>query len=596
MREKTLVLKLGGSVLDDDSSIERAVHEIYRFSRHGIRVIAVVSARRGRTDALFDVGRRLGLSGHALAAHVASGELESTERLRDALSRAGVPARALTPHELGLTASGEPLDATLEEIAPPPALEASAPGTVLVAPGFVAPSAVLEGRRLHLLGRGGSDLTALAIASALRCRCRLIKDVAGLYEADPNRVTAHNRRFRSATFATASRISAPVIAPQALAFAEARGIEFEIAGLGRADCTRIGARVDAFATANEAPRPLRVALLGAGTVGSVLLRHLLATPETFEVTSILVRDAFAAQRTGSGLPYTADPESVFDSRPDVVVELLGGEQPALALLTTALERGSHVVTANKTLLAHHGAHLAATAKRHRKRIAFSAAVGGAVPLLETASRLGSRIRSIHAILNGTTNFVLDALSDGVATDLLGALAKARQLGLCEPDPRKDLSGEDAAEKLRLLARLIGIADGSVEAIAPRCDLSNIVHATREATKRGERIKQVANLARTPNGWQIEVRLDSVPPESPLASCKEAENIACFELDDGSRQVVSGIGAGPRPTTEALLGDLFDLARRHTVDGSLRSIIRIGRTSRLLPADRNRSAGLLRGSA
>lgn len=568
MREKTLVLKLGGSVLDDDSSIDRAVHEIYRFSRHGIRVIAVVSARRGRTDALFDVGRRLGLSGHALAAHVASGELESTQRLRDALSRAGVPARALEPHELGLTASGDPLSATLTRIAPPPALADAGAREVLVAPGFVAPKAIAEGGQICLLGRGGSDLTALAIASALRCRCRLIKDVPGLYEADPNRVRTHNRRFRSATFATAKRISAPVIAPQALAFAESRSVEFEIAGLGRGDCTRIGARVDAFATPDEATRPLRVALLGAGNVGSVLLHHLLANPETFEVTSILVRDAFTAQRTGSGLPYTTDPERVFDSRPDVVVELLGGERPALELLTTALERGSHVVTANKTLLAHHGTSLAAVAKRYDKRIASSAAVGGSVPLLETASRLGSRIRSIHAVLNGTTNFVLDALSDGIATDLPDALARARHLGLCEPDPRKDLSGEDAAEKLRLLAHSIGVEDDSVEATLPQCDLSNVVRAIREATKRGERIKQVANLVRTSHGWATSVRLDSVPLTSALASCRGAENVACFELVDGSRRVVSGTGAGPRPTTEALLGDLLDLARRHTVDGSL----------------------------
>ena len=195
MRPRLIVLKLGGSVLESEASLPRAVHEIYRWRRDGFAVVAVVSAFAGETDRLLERARSLGAAAASSAAAAATGELTSAALLGAALDRAGVPACVLTPAALALRADGDPLEAD------PVALESARLEAVLeregvaVVPGFAGIDA--RGRTV-LLGRGGSDLSALFLAHALGARCRLLKDVDGLYEWDPARPGPRPRRYATA--------------------------------------------------------------------------------------------------------------------------------------------------------------------------------------------------------------------------------------------------------------------------------------------------------------------------------------------------------------------------------------------------------------
>jgi homoserine dehydrogenase len=211
--------------------------------------------------------------------------------------------------------------------------------------------------------------------------------------------------------------------------------------------------VDRIAVGKSTGRPLRVALLGCGTVGGGVYKRLAALPELFEVVGVATRNVDRA--IDEDVPVrliTTHLDSLISESPDVVVELLGGIEPALSLVTRALLHGCHVVTANKALLASHLSELESIADAKRSRLLYSAAVGGVVPTLETVRRARAygELSVVSGILNGTTNFILDELANG--TPFSNALRHAQQLGYAEANPQFDLDGTDAAQKLILLAR------------------------------------------------------------------------------------------------------------------------------------------------
>ncbi len=239
-----MVLKLGGSVLTSTSAIGRAVDEVCRWRASGDRVIAVVSAFRGATDALERLAGSYGgpeggaPSGFASAMLLSTGELQSAALLSLPLSRRGVASDPADDAAIGLRVVGPALDAS------PTSVDRSAIGAllagteVLVVPGFVGRD---DAGRRCLLGRGGSDLTALCIAAALdNARCRLVKDVDGLYESDPKR-SARVRRYASLHYDDALCLDASIVQHKAIAFARDRGLRFEVGGVGRSGGTRIGA-------------------------------------------------------------------------------------------------------------------------------------------------------------------------------------------------------------------------------------------------------------------------------------------------------------------------------------------------------------------
>jgi homoserine dehydrogenase len=240
---------------------------------------------------------------------------------------------------------------------------------------------------------------------------------------------------------------------------------------------------------------------------------------------------------------------------DVVIELLGGEEPARTLVSNALRLGRHVVTANKSLLANDVASLERLASSNRVALKYNAAVGGVLPALETVSRarMFGSLHSISGVLNGTTNFILDQLANG--SDLSGAISAAQRNGFAERDPQLDLNGTDAAQKLVLLARAAFDVDLPLSSIKKQ----GIENLTR-IQNNGHVTRLVAECRREAQGFSATVSPVELPFDHPLASVRGVENRLLIQSQTGRFWEVGGSGAGRWPTTEAVLADLFDLWR------------------------------------
>ncbi|MEM7205644.1 MAG: hypothetical protein AAF628_35640 [Planctomycetota bacterium] len=548
-RSSLVVLKFGGSVLADDHTLRRATHEIYRWRRQGNSVVAVVSALAGTTDRLLGECRDLcaAAAPHTVAATLAGGDMAAAARLGVHLDRAGIPATVLHPLAIGLLASGDPLHATPVGLNDGPLQTALARDGVVVVPGFVGTDAT---GRTVTLGRGGSDMTALFLADRLGAgRCRLLKDVDGLYARDPNLPGPPPSRYTDATWQDALATDGAVLQHDAVRFAAARDLRFELGPLNGTDPTVIGAPRSRWADATSLERPLRVALLGLGTVGGGVWTLLRGMPELFAVEWVAVRNRAKAEHFGVPAELVgADPVEAAGRDVDIVVELLGTPGVARRAMRAAAARGAHVCTANKAVLAEAGLEFCTPGASVRA----SAAVGGSMPLLEHARRRGGDgIRAIEAVLNGTTNFVLDRLGSGQS--IAAALEEAQRLGFAERDASRDLSGQDAADKLRVLAQVLGWP-------APlSIDVAPVTEATTHAAV-ATPLRQVARLGRTNGRTHASVRLEPRAATDPLGATQGEHNTAVIEHADGV-EVVRGKGAGRWPTAEAVVADLLEIARR-----------------------------------
>lgn len=566
-----VILKLGSSVLRDAAHCAGAVHEIYRHVRAGERVVAVVSALEGETQRLLGAAAAVDAEPdpHLYAELLGLGEQASTLLLAMALDRAGVPAARLGPAELTLRASGDPRNADPASIDAAALRHALQEHAVAIVPGFVALDA---GGRPVLLGRGGSDLTALFIAAALgNARCRLLKDVDGIYETDPARSEAPPRRYATLPWAEAQRVAGKLVQPKAIEYAAAQRLDFEVAALAAGQGTRVGACPVRFAAAAAPSRRLRVALFGAGTVGYGVYQLLARQPERFEVVGVAVHD-LAKARPGD-LPRALlcdDPFELLQRPSDVVVELIGGESPALELMAHALESGRDVVTANKPVVAEHGDLLEELATRNGRRLAFSASVGGSLPCVELVRLAATRgpLRRVEGVLNGTCNFILDQVAAGAP--FANALGEAQRRGFAEADPSQDVSGQDAASKLRILARLAfgkdpgrhGIRCTGIEDLPPHAAAGS----KDDARAPGRVTRLVASCRRDGEGLLAEVAPLQLAPSHPLAGVRGEWNHLRLELADGSTLEASGKGAGRWPTAEAVVADLVDLWRAAAAAG------------------------------
>ena len=457
---KPVVLKFGSSVLRGPSDLPQVVTEIYRYRRTGRPVVAILSAFEGVTDALLE---RAGVLcsdplPRDLVPFVASGEAESCLQLSLALRAAGLSASVFGARDVPLEVCGDPLDAEpvrFDASALVPALEQE--GVVLL-PGFTGLSRTGE---LCLLGRGGSDLTALACAVAFDTEARLLKDVDGLFEWDPAR-GGNPRLYRSITYARALALGGDIVQRKAIEFARERKVCFEVARVAATQGTRVGSgettlescTLDEQGVQGETVRaPLRVSLLGLGTVGSAVQARLARDPERFEIVSACVRDltreralAFPRERLCGSV------KEALAARPDIVVELIGGERAGFEAIRDALAIGVSVVTGNKDALASFGEELHGYAAAQGASLRASAAVGGGMPAIESVRAFAQRspIRSLRGVLNGTTNYILDRLAAGLTFE--SALAEAQELGFAEASPERDLDGRDAAAKLEILVR------------------------------------------------------------------------------------------------------------------------------------------------
>ncbi len=326
-------------------------------------------------------------------------------------------------------------------------------------------------------------------------------------------------------------------------------------------------------------RSLRIALLGAGSVGSQVARLLLEHADELaarvgaplELVGIGVRDPEAPRDVD--LPrelMTSDLETLVAGA-DIVVELLGGIEPARTLLLDALAAGADVVTANKALVAAHGPELFVAAEVVGAQVAYEAAVGGAIPIIRPLeqSLAGDRVTRVMGIVNGTTNFILDRMhTDG--SSLIDALAVATELCYAEADPTADIEGFDAASKATILASLAFHTAVPGE-LVHREGITGVTDAmVQQAERTGRVLKLVAICERMPGegGDRVSARVHpvSLPATHPLAAVREAKNAIFVTAEAAGDLMFYGAGAGGPETASAVLGDLVSIARRHVLGG------------------------------
>ena len=328
------------------------------------------------------------------------------------------------------------------------------------------------------------------------------------------------------------------------------------------------------------PRPLRVGILGCGNVGASLVAilrrdatHLASrTGLDFEVTRVAVRN-LSAERTvelPSGV-LTRDSDSlVIADDVDVVVEAMGGIEPARHLVAAALGAGKPVVTANKELIANVGEELFASAAANGVDLAFEAAVAGGIPLIGVLrnSLIGERITRVMGIVNGTTNYILTRMTEDGA-DYADVLGEAQRLGYAEADPTADVEGFDAGAKAAILA-MTAFGAKVVAGDVHQEGISSIGTGDIAAAARMDHVIKLLAVAERQNG-EIAVRVHPamVPVGHPLASVRDAFNAVFLEGEAVDDLMLYGRGAGGFPTASAMLGDLITVSqnlRRGVCDG------------------------------
>ena len=316
---------------------------------------------------------------------------------------------------------------------------------------------------------------------------------------------------------------------------------------------------------------LKVALLGCGAVGSAVYRLLseqsadlaARAGATLEVVGVAVRDI------GRPRLVPVDPDlltvdgAALVTRPDVdiVIELIGGIEPARTLLLAALNAGKSVVTGNKALLATDRAILHDAARLHGVDIYYEAAVAGAIPLLRPLreSLAGDEVRRVLGIVNGTTNYILDQM-DTSGADFGTALAEAQALGYAEEDPTADIAGYDAAAKAAILASIAFHTQVTVHDVY-REGITEVTPADiASARALGCVVKFLAICERSSGGVSARVYPAMIPRVHPLAAVREAYNAVFVEAESAGRLMFYGAGAGGQPTASAVLGDLVAVVR------------------------------------
>lgn len=317
--------------------------------------------------------------------------------------------------------------------------------------------------------------------------------------------------------------------------------------------------------------PLKVAVAGLGTVGAETVRLLAAQADliTARCGRPVVVTAVSARSRGkdrgvdlSGLAWYDDPVAMArEADADLVCELIGGsEGTAKEVVEAALDAGRHVVTANKALIAHHGAALALAAEEKGLALNYEAAVAGGIPIIKALREglAGNRLSGVYGILNGTCNYILTVMRD-TGRDFADVLADAQALGYAEADPSFDVDGVDAAHKLAILTSL---AFGT-EVDFDKVHIEGIRHVSavdiQFAEELGYRIKLLGIARQTDHGVEQRVHPCMVPVGTPIATVDDVFNAVVAEGDAVGRSVYEGRGAGAGPTASAVLADVLDVA-------------------------------------
>ena len=343
-------------------------------------------------------------------------------------------------------------------------------------------------------------------------------------------------------------------------------------------------------------KTLKIAMLGCGVVGSQVARLLIANKAdlstragaNLELVKVAVRNP---KSKNYGVPdelLTSDLKAIVsDPQVDLVIELLGGIEPARELILTALKNGKSVVTANKALLAKHGAELYAAADNANVDLYYEAAVAGAIPILRPLreSLVGDQVLKVMGIVNGTTNYILTKMDENGAA-FEDALREAQKLGFAEADPTADIEGGDAAAKAAILA---GLAFHSrvTDLDVYKEGISNISATDVKVAKAMDLVIKLLAIADVTDEGAIAVRVHPalISRSHPLASVRDSYNAVFIESASAGQMMFYGRGAGGEPTASAILGDLVAVARNKLTGGSGpaesdyadRKIVKIGDT-------------------
>lgn len=323
-------------------------------------------------------------------------------------------------------------------------------------------------------------------------------------------------------------------------------------------------------------KPVKVGLLGLGTVGCGTINVLVRNAEEIsrragrdiQIIAASARDIARARQCDTGaMKLSADPfEVVNDPDVEIVLELIGGYEPARELVLQAIANGKHVITANKALIALHGNEIFKHAQQKGVMVAFEAAVAGGIPIIKAIREglAGNTIQWLTGIINGTGNFILTEMRDK-GRDFDEVLAEAQSLGYAEADPTFDVEGVDAAHKLTIMA---SIAFG-IPLQFDKVYTEGITHITQDdivyADELGYRIKHLGIARRTPSGIELRVHPTLIPRRRLIANVNGVMNAVLVKGDAVGPTLYYGAGAGADPTASAVVADLVDVVRVLTSD-------------------------------
>jgi homoserine dehydrogenase len=319
-----------------------------------------------------------------------------------------------------------------------------------------------------------------------------------------------------------------------------------------------------------AQKSLNVAILGFGTVGSSVARILTEhTPSGLRLAQICNRGVKRKQVdwVPKNVRWTEDFQDVLQSDADIVVELIGGLEPAGEWVRSALQSGKSVVTANKQLIARHGTELVQLARQNKAHIAFGASVAGGVPVISGLQEglAGDELVQLCGILNGTCNYILTRI-ESAGVSFADALQEAQKLGFAEADPTEDVDGLDARAKLTILARTglrvlvnpLDISARSIRALEPvDFDYAKLLDCT---------IRQISRAEKTADKLFASVQPTLVHRDSPLAGVEGGQNLVMSTGKFGGETVFAGHGAGGNPTAVAVVSDLIAIQRSRQING------------------------------
>ena len=314
---------------------------------------------------------------------------------------------------------------------------------------------------------------------------------------------------------------------------------------------------------------IKCGLIGFGNVGQGVASIIDTNSEMIsnrvgqdvEIKMICVRDVNKYSTVARGIPLTSNVDDILnDAEIDIVVEVIGGEQPAYEYITRALQNKKYVVTANKELIAKHKQHFFRLAKDHGVDIFFEASVGGGIPIIKSfkVGYSANQIESVYGILNGTTNFILTKLFED-KQEFSDVLAEAQRLGFAEADPTADVSGLDAAYKIVILAAVALKSDIQIEDVFYEGIDVVQLRDTLYLDELGYRVRLIAKAKRVEGGLSVAVYSTAIPSDHPLATVRNEFNAIFSTGNMVGESMIYGKGAGSLPTGSAVVSDILDIA-------------------------------------